>query len=120
MKPWERVIEHHLRRLTNVSKNQFDFMLGRSTTEEIFLRRYLIERYREQKNLHIVFVDLENENDKITRKIIWWRARGLKRRKFQQNNFFIKIGLYQGSILSPYIFILMMNEVMRDIREEIS
>jgi hypothetical protein len=30
MKLWERVIEHRLRKLTTVSKNQFGFMRGRS------------------------------------------------------------------------------------------
>jgi hypothetical protein len=39
MKLWERVIEHRLRKLTTVSKNQFDFMLGRSIMEAIFLIR---------------------------------------------------------------------------------
>jgi hypothetical protein len=36
MKLWERVIEHRLRKLTIVSKNQFGFMPGRSTMEAIF------------------------------------------------------------------------------------
>jgi hypothetical protein len=39
MKFWERVIEHRLRKLTTVSKNQFGFMPGRSTMETIFLIR---------------------------------------------------------------------------------
>jgi hypothetical protein len=39
MKLWEIVIEHRLRKLTTVSKNQFGFMPGRSTMEAIFLIR---------------------------------------------------------------------------------
>jgi hypothetical protein len=31
MKLWERIIEHRLRGLTNVTENQFGFMPGRST-----------------------------------------------------------------------------------------
>jgi hypothetical protein len=37
VKLWERVIEHRLRKLITVSKNQFGFMPGSSTMEAIFL-----------------------------------------------------------------------------------
>jgi len=43
MKLWERVIEHHLRRVTSVTQNKFGFMLGRLATEAIFLVRQLME-----------------------------------------------------------------------------
>jgi hypothetical protein len=49
MKLWERIIEHRLRGVTNITKNQFDFMPGRSTLEATFLIRQLMERCREQK-----------------------------------------------------------------------
>jgi hypothetical protein len=39
MKLSERVIEHRLRKLITVFKNQFDFMPGRSTMEAIFMIR---------------------------------------------------------------------------------
>jgi hypothetical protein len=62
MKIWERIIEHHLRRVTNVTENQFKFMTRKSTMEAIFLIRQLIERCREQKNLHMIFI----------MNVIWW------------------------------------------------
>ena len=73
MKLWERVIEHRLRAITQVSMNQFGFMPERSTMEVIFLIRQVIERYREKKNdIHMVFIDLEKANDKIPRNFMWW------------------------------------------------
>jgi hypothetical protein len=69
----ERIIKHRLRGVTNVTKNQFSFMPGRSTMDAIFLIRQLIERCREQKkDLHIIFIDLEKTYDKVPRNFMWW------------------------------------------------
>jgi hypothetical protein len=67
MKLWERVIEHRLRGMTHITMNQFGFMPGRSTMEAIFLIRQVMERYKKQNDLHMVFIDLEKVYDKIPR-----------------------------------------------------
>ena len=72
MKLWERVIEHRLRAITRISMNQFGFMPERSTMEAIFLIRQVMERYREKKELHMVFIDLEKAYNKISRNVMWW------------------------------------------------
>ena len=100
-----------------------------------------MERYREQKkDLHMVFIDLEKAYDKIPRNVMWWAlekhkvpAKYITLIKDMYNNvvtsvrtsdvdtddFPIKIGLHQGSALSPYLFALVMDEVTRGIQGDI-
>jgi hypothetical protein len=67
------LIEHRLRRVTNVTENQFRFMPVRSTIETIFLIRQPMKRCREQKkDLHMIFIDLNNAYDKMHINIMWW------------------------------------------------
>ena len=134
MKLWERVIEHRLRAIIRVSINQFDFMPGRSTMKAIFLIRQVMEWYREKKDLHMVFIDLKKAYDKIPRNIMWLaldkhkvstKYVGLIKDMYNNvvisvrtsdgdtNDFSIRIGLHQGSALSPYLFALVMDEVTR-------
>jgi hypothetical protein len=138
MKLWEKIIEHRLRGVTNVTENQFGFMSGRSTMEAIFLIRQLMERCRKQKkDLHMVFIDLQKAYDKVPRNVMWWVLQkhkvstkyitlikdmhdnvviSVRRSDGDTNDFPINIGLHQGSALSPYLFALVMDEVTRDIQ----
>jgi hypothetical protein len=138
MKICERIIEHRLRGVTNITKNQFGFMPGRSTMEAVLLIRKLMWRSREQKkDMHMVFIDLEKAYDKVPRNVMWW---ALQKHKVSSkyitlnkdlyynvvthvptsdrdnNDFRINIRLHHGLALSPYLFALVMDEVTRDIQ----
>ena len=52
-------------------KNQFDFMLSRSVTEAIYLLQNLIEKNRsKERDIHMVFIDLEKPYNRFLRKIL--------------------------------------------------
>ena len=100
-----------------------------------------MERFREQKkHLHLVFIDLKKAYDKISRNVMRWSldkhkvlSKNVTIIKDMYNNvvtsvrtndgnidyFPIKIGLHQGSALSPYFFALAMDEVTRNIQGDI-
>jgi Reverse transcriptase (RNA-dependent DNA polymerase) len=88
----------------------------------------------------MIFIDLEKAYDKIPRNIMWWALkRKLVPTKYvtlikdmyknvvicvracdgESDTFPIKIGLHQGSALSPYIFTLVMDEITKDIQGDI-
>ena len=141
MKIYERVIEARIRDETIVSEEQFGFMPGRGTTDAIFVLRQVLEKYREkEKELHLVFIDLEKAYDRVPRQEVW---RCLREKNVSEKyvrvikdmykgattqvrsvvgtteQFEVKVGLHQGSTLSPYIFDLLMDVIVADIKDQV-
>ena len=72
MKVKERIIEARLRDKVEISKQQYEFMPGKGTTNAMFALRMLMEKYREgQKELHCVLEDLEKAYDRVPREQLW-------------------------------------------------
>jgi Reverse transcriptase (RNA-dependent DNA polymerase) len=79
--------------------------------EAIFLIRRLMERYQELKrDLHMIFIDLEKAYNKIPRNIMWWT---LEKKRVPTKYVTLIKDIYTNveSSLSPYIFILVMDEI---------
>ena len=137
MKQWERIIEIRLRRDLTFSNQQYGFMPGKITTDASFALRVLLEKYREGQNeLHCVFVDLDKAYDKVQRELVWYcmRKSGLAEEYVSivqymcttavrcavgvTEVFEVKVGLHQGSALSPCLFAMVMDRMTDEIREE--
>ena len=79
MKVWQRIIEAKLRDRVEISKQQYEFMPGKGTTDAMFALRMLMEKYRKgQRELHCVFVDLEKAYERVPREELWYCLRKSK------------------------------------------
>ena len=114
---------------------QFGFVPGKGTVDAIFMVRQLQEKFLEKrKDLFFVFVDLEKAFDRVPRKVVRWvlrqlgveewlvqkvmtmyeRARTVVRTKQEYSTEFeVKVGVHQGSVLNPLLFVAVMVVVMR-------
>ena len=98
------------------------------------------KKRRGRKKMQLVFIDLEKAYDKVPRKLLW---EVLKRRAVngsyvaavkdmyrgartcvraeagQMESFEVKVGVHQGSALSPYLFILILDELLKGVIREV-
>ena len=78
MKVLERIVDGLIRQLVSITYSQFGFVPGRGTTDVIFVVRQLQVKYlAANKRLHMAFVDLEKEFDRVPQKVIRWALRKL-------------------------------------------
>ena len=71
MKVVECVFEKRLRKMVEIREEQYGFAASKGTIDAIFILRQLQEKYLEnEKELYLVFVDLEKAFDRVPRMLI--------------------------------------------------
>jgi hypothetical protein len=139
MKVFERVIEKRLRSSTQINEMQFGFRPGCGATDAIFIVRQLQERYLgKKKEVWMAFVDLEKAFDRVPREVLWWALRkvgteewlvrvirdmyvgvrtAVKTKEGVGKEFEVKVGVHQGSVLSPLLFTIVLEALSKEFRE---
>ena len=131
-----------IRQVVSIDDSQFGCVPGRGTTDAIFVVRQLQEKYLAvNKRLYVAFVDLEKAFDSVPGKVIWWALRKLGVEEwivslvqgmyanaqtrvhigedFSQE-FEVKVGVHQGSVLSPLLFNIVLEALSREFRAGVS
>ena len=139
IKVLERVLERRLRMKVNIDDMQFEFMSGKGTVDAIFIVRQLQKKFMEKrKDLFYAFVDLEKAFDVVPRDVVRWALRQLgveewlvqtvmvmyekarttvRTKQGSSEEFEVKVGVHQGSVLSPLLFVAVMEVVTQKVRE---
>ena len=121
-----------------IAEEQAGFRAGRSTTEQIFNLRTLCEKYlQHQQNLYYVFIDFKKSLDRVWHAALWATMRkynisaSLVRTIVQLYDkatsaiqcsigewFRTTVGVRQGCLLSPTLFIIFLERIMSDALKE--
>src|SRR5580693_8501441 len=132
MKVLERVLEKRIRERVVLDEMQFGFSPSRGTIDAIFIARQVQEKFlAKKKELWMAFVDLEKAFDRVPREVVWWALRVVGVEEWIVNTivttavrlgdgegkeFGVKVGVHQGSVLSPLLFTIVLEALSREFR----
>ena len=137
MNVMERIVDGLIREMIAIDEMKFAFVPGRGTTDW-FIIWHLQEKDLNDKilTLFLAFVDLEKAFDRVPRKVLWWAMRKVGVEEWIMHlvqavynkqaaewelalsivrNSKLVLG-YQGSVLCPLIFIIVLEALSRDFR----
>ena len=144
MKVIESLAGSVIRERVVIDEMQFAYVTQRGTLDPIFIIRQLQETYLPMTDLYgrnatlyFAFVDLEKAFDRVPRDVLWWSMRKVgidewvvrlvqsmyknarskvRVRDSYSEEFEVGVGVHQGSVLSPLLFIIVLEALSREIR----
>ena len=126
-------------KMVEIREEQYGFVTGKGTIDAIFILRQSQEKYLENdKELYLVFVDLEKAFDRVPRV---WIESSLRRKgvvecyvkavmkmykdvlsqvkvEGEYSEFAVSLSIHQGSVLLPFIFAVVMDVVTGEVVNE--
>ena len=104
---------------------QFGFMPGKETMDAIFIVRRMKEEYQKKdKRLYMCFVDMEKAFNRVPRKVMVQAVMSLYDGEKTRvrvgcayfEEFKVKVGVHQGSVLSPLLFAIVVDVITENAR----
>ena len=137
LKVFDRILDCRIRNIVNIDNLQFGFMPGKGTIDAVFVVRQLQEKYLGKlKKLYLGFVDLEKAFDRVPREVVKWALHkegvnewlvkavmhtycgaktAVRVGSGLTEDFEVKVGVHQGAVLSPLLFIIVMQAVTKHV-----
>ena len=142
-KVYGRIVIERIRSLTEgmIGEEQCGFRSGRGCVDQVFVMKQMSEKFVDKsKCLYVAYMDLEKAYDRIDRDAMWrvlsmYGINGQLLKAVQSlytgseacvrvcreegEWFEVGVGLKQGCVMSPWLFNLFMDGVMREVREKV-